>query len=172
MITIRKADVSDAALIADLSRSTFADTFAEFNTEENMQIFMDEQFTHAALMKEVTGFGNIFLLAFEDDCPVGYARVRINNNPPALRGKQSIEIARLYAVKESIGKGVGKRLMTACLELGRQLKKDWVWLGVWEKNTRAIDFYKSWGFIKFADHDFILGEDVQNDWLMKKALEH
>ena len=33
MITIREARASDAALVADLSRSTFLDTYKAFNTE-------------------------------------------------------------------------------------------------------------------------------------------
>ena len=84
---------------------------------------------------------------------------------------RAIEIARIYAVQTSIGKGVGSALM-------REKYRDCpckkviilVWLGVWEHNRRAIDFYTRWGFEKFAEHDFILGNDVQKDWLMKKQI--
>ena len=170
MITIRIADVDDAELIAEMSRKTFYDSFAAFNSEENMVKFLNEQFTKEALMKEVETENNIFLLAYDDNIPVGYVRMRENNIPPHLGTNQAIEIARIYAVRNSIGKGVGSALMNKCVDIAREKDYHTVWLGVWEHNHRAIEFYTRWGFEKFAEHDFILGNDIQKDWLMKKDI--
>jgi ribosomal protein S18 acetylase RimI-like enzyme len=60
--------------------------------------------------------------------------------------------------------------MQNCIDKAIELKKEIIWLGVWEKNTKAISFYSKWGFIKFAEHPFVLGDDIQNDWLMKKEI--
>ncbi|WP_276502176.1 GNAT family N-acetyltransferase [Terrimonas pollutisoli] len=170
MISIRFATGGDAELIADMSRQTFYDTFASQNTVEDMNKFLNEQFTREALIQEVNTKDNIFLLAYDQEEPVGYARLRENNNPPSLGSANAIELARIYATSNSIGKGVGKALMEKCIGLAERGKKDFIWLGVWEKNQRAIDFYIRWGFEKFADHDFVLGNDVQKDWLMKKKI--
>ena len=170
MIIIRMATNQDAELIADISRRTFYDSFEKENTKEDMDKFMNEQFTRDALMKEVGEERNIFLLAYDKDEPVGYARMRENNIPPELGTDHAIEIARIYAVQSSIGKGVGSALMQKCIDTARQRNFGIVWLGVWEHNKRAIDFYTQWGFEKFSDHDFILGNDVQKDWLMKKIV--
>ena len=170
MITIRFATKHDAKLIADMSRQTFYDTFASQNTKEDMDKFMNEQFTREALMEEVGTENNIFLLAYDEEKPVGYARIRENNNPPSLGTSNAIEIARIYAATHAIGKGIGKMLMQKCIEIAKAGNREVVWLGVWEKNKRAIDFYIKWGFEKFADHDFVLGNDVQKDWLMKRTL--
>ena len=170
MITIRFATKHDAELIADMSRQTFYDTFASQNTKEDMDKFMNEQFTREALMEEVGAENNIFLLAYDEEQPVGYARIRENNNPPSLGTSNAIEIARIYAATHAIGKGIGKMLMQKCIEIAKAGNREVVWLGVWEKNKRAIDFYIKWGFEKFADHDFVLGNDVQKDWLMKRTL--
>ncbi len=170
MITVRIATKKDAEFIADMSRRTFYETFAVENTKEDMDKFMNEQFTREALIKEVGAKDNIFLLAFDEEQPVGYARIRENNNPPSLGTANAIEIARIYAATNTIGKGIGKALMQKCIEIAKAGNREIAWLGVWEKNQRAIDFYKKWGFEKFADHDFILGNDVQKDWLMKKKL--
>ena len=170
MISVRFATSQDAELIADISRQTFYDTFASQNTVEDMNKFLNEQFTREALINEVSAKDNIFLLAYDQDEPVGYVRLRDNNNPPSLGSTNAIELARIYATPTSIGKGVGKALMQKCIELAEKGKKDFIWLGVWEKNQRAIDFYTKWGFEKFADHDFVLGNDVQKDWLMKKKI--
>jgi GNAT superfamily N-acetyltransferase len=169
-IVIRLADKNDAAAIAAISRKTFYDTFAAHNTAEDMQLFMDNVFTEPALVAEVGAEGNIFLVAVADGDMVGYARLREAPPPAGLEDAAAIELARLYSLQSMIGKGVGKALMQQCVDTARKLKKQVLWLGVWEHNHRAIDFYTKWGFEKFAEHDFVLGKDVQKDWLMKKIL--
>ena len=53
-IIIRLANENDAELVADLSRQTFYESFAGDNTKENMDKFMNEQFTKEKLIDEVT----------------------------------------------------------------------------------------------------------------------
>ncbi|WP_121352960.1 GNAT family N-acetyltransferase [Flavisolibacter nicotianae] len=168
--TLRYATRNDAELIADISRQTFYDTFAADNTEEDMAKFLDEQFTRGKLMMEVGSPENSFLLAYSGEDVAGYIKLREGKKLKALEGKQALEIARIYVVKEFIGKGVGKLLMQTALDIARQKEKDVVWLGVWERNQRAIAFYTSWGFEKFDECDFLLGDDLQTDWLMRKDL--
>jgi diamine N-acetyltransferase len=169
-INIRFATVDDAELIAETSRQTFFDTFAPFNTKENMEIFLEKQFKKESLIKEVGVEGNIFLLAYIENELVGYALMRETRNPVELGNKSSIEIVRFYATKNSIGKGIGKALMQKCIDIAIEKNKEIIWLCVWIKNQRAIDFYTKKGFEKFSDHVFILGDDVQDDWKMKKNL--
>ncbi|MEI9809657.1 MAG: GNAT family N-acetyltransferase [Bacteroidota bacterium] len=170
LIAIRFATKEDAELFADLSRQTFYDSFADQNTKEDMDRFMKEQFTKEALMKEVGAEGNIFLLAYADNEVTGYARMRDGEERPEFGNKTSIELARIYATRSSIGKGTGSALLQRCTEVAKEMNRDMLWLGVWEHNQRAIDFYTRWGFEKFAAHDFVLGNDVQTDWLMKKEI--
>lgn len=170
MIKIRFCTAADAALIADMSRQTFYETFASENTAENMDKFMDSQFDRGSLMKEVGADGNIFFLAYDGEEPVGYVKMREGELVPELGDQKAIEIVRIYAVTASIGKGVGAVLMQQCIDTAIERNKEVIWLGVWEKNQRAIDFYTRWGFEKFGTHIFMLGDDAQNDWLMKKEL--
>ncbi len=169
-IFIRYATPGDAELIADLSRKTFYETFGYVNTKENMDKFMNEQFTREKLIDEVSEPGNTFLLAFDGDIPVGYVRLREGEKFPEFNNKDSIEIARIYVVNTSIGRGVGRQLMRQCIFIAKELKKEIIWLGVWEKNPRAIAFYAKWGFEKFKEHDFLLGDDLQKDLLLMKKL--
>lgn len=170
MLIIRLATTEDAALIADMSRQTFFDTFAPHNTKEDMDKFMNEQFTKEALMKEVGTEENIFLLAYDGEVPVGYVRMREGEKRLEFEDKTSIEIARIYAVQSAIGKGVGKALIEKCIAIADEMKNEVIWLGVWEKNERAVTFYTKFGFEKFAEHEFVVGTDVQTDWLMRKLL--
>ena len=170
-IIIRYATAADAENIARLSRQTFYDTFAAFNTKEDMDKFMNESFSMQKLMNEATAPENIFLAAFIDDELVGYAKLSESKNPMELEDAEAIEIGRIYAVQKTIGLGVGKALMQACIGIAKEKNKQLIWLGVWERNQRAISFYSKFGFEKFGEHDFVLGNDVQTDWLMKKIID-
>ena len=167
---IRFATGEDAELIADLSRKTFYETFGYVNTKQDMDKFMNEQFTREKLIKEVQEPGNTFLLAFDGDVPVGYVRMREGKKFPEFGDKDSLEIARIYAVNTYLGTGVGQQLMRQCIFFAKQFKKEIIWLGVWKKNPRAIAFYTKWGFEKFSEQDFLLGNDLQKDWLLMKKL--
>jgi ribosomal protein S18 acetylase RimI-like enzyme len=167
-LTLREANREDAWLIADLSRQTFYDTFAAANRAEDMEKFLREQFTRGRLMLEVGAPGNTFLIAYLDEAVVGYVKLRASRPPAALGSSSALEIARLYAVKEAIGKGVGAALMQASLQRAEAAGMEKVWLGVWEKNERAIAFYERWGFRPFGETDFLLGDDLQRDWLLQR----
>jgi diamine N-acetyltransferase len=169
-VIIRYAEKKDAELIADLSRQTFYDSFASENSKEDMDKFMNEQFTKEALMKEVGAEGNVFLLAGSGNEITGYVRMREGEKRTEFGDIPSIEIARIYATQQSIGKGTGSALMQRCIDIAKEMNKGVIWLGVWEHNLRAIQFYRKWGFEKFAEHDFVLGKEVQTDWLMKRDL--
>lgn len=169
-LSVRYATIDDAELIADISRKTFYETFAPLNSSANMEIFMKVQFTRGRLMMEVGQPGHTFLLAYNNKEVAGYAKLRDTKYPPKLDSNNALEIARLYAMPHMIGKGVGKLLMEKSLEIASDAMKDAVWLGVWKQNKKAIDFYSSWGFEIFNECDFILGNEVQKDWLMRKKL--
>lgn len=169
-LTIRIGTKEDAESIAVISRQTFIETFAGQNSKEDMAKFLDEQFTTEALMEEVGAPENMFFLTFVNKTLAGYVRLRQGVKPAGLESCNAIEIARIYVLQSMIGQGVGKALMEKSIDVARQQGKEIIWLGVWEKNSRAIQFYTGWGFQKFGEHDFILGNDVQQDWLMKKLL--
>ena len=169
-LSIRYAGLEDAVLIADISHQTFYDTFAAANTRENMDKFLNEQFTKGKLMMEVGARENIFLLAYFKEEIAGYVKLRDARTPKLLGDVDGLEIARIYVMNNMIGMGVGKQMMQSVINIAKEKAKDVLWLGVWENNQRAIDFYKKWGFEKFDETDFLLGDDVQRDWLMRKVL--
>jgi ribosomal protein S18 acetylase RimI-like enzyme len=169
-IRIRTADVKDAATVADFSRRTFYESFARYNTEENMRLYLDEQLPREKQMAEVGAPGRVFLLAYLGEDLVGYAALRETPPPAGLKGANAIEIVQLYSDERTIGKGVGPALTQACLDVARQQGRDWIWLGVWEHNHRAQAFYAKWGFERFGEHIFIVGLDAQTDWWMKRPL--
>lgn len=169
-LIIRKAIIEDAPLIADISHQTFYETFAAYNRKEDMDKFLNQQFTRGKLMMEVGARENIFLLAYDASAVAGYVKLRDERVPPTMGKVSAMEIARIYAMADHIGKGVGSYLMQSGIDIAKQKNKEWLWLGVWEKNQRAIDFYSKWGFEKFDETNFLLGDDLQKDWLMRKRI--
>lgn len=168
--TVRLAQKEDSSLIADLSRQTFYETFSADNTPENMAKFMDQQFSREKLMEELNDPKNIFFIAYLNDEVAGYLKLRDDNGPHQLENLPALEIVRIYSTQSMIGKGIGKLLMQTSIDEATRRNKVFIWLGVWEHNHRAIEFYRKWGFEKFGEHDFVLGNDVQTDWLMKRMV--
>lgn len=169
-ITIRTASINDAVLLADLGAKTFYDTFMPSNTEEDMRLYLENNFSTEQLERELKEEGTIFIIAETNGDAVGYAKMRRQEEPEGLNESNHIEIERIYSRKEYLGKSVGKTLMEACLRIGKQAGHKVAWLGVWEHNPRAIAFYEKWGFEKFGTHAFLLGKDLQTDILMKKEI--
>ena len=94
----------------------------------------------------------------------------INSKDEAIKSTQPLEIRRIYASQEYLGRGVGKELMQATISEAKLRGCDCIWLGVWEKNQRAIDFYEKWGFREVGTHIFSVGDDPQNDFVMELEL--
>lgn len=85
--------------------------------------------------------------------------------------KNSFEIQRIYIFSECQGLGLGKKLFELALDMAKAGEFDWAWLGVWEGNVKAQVFYRKYGFEKFSEHSFKVGDKVDTDWLMRKALK-
>lgn len=168
-IAVRKATLSDAALLAELGARTFFDAFAADNSEADMSAYLAGAFSADIQAAELGDPETAFLIAASDDGPVGYARLRTGGAPACVVGKSPVEIVRFYSDTRWIGRGVGNALMAACLTRAESLGCDVVWLDVWERNPRAISFYQRWGFVVVGKQDFVLGDDVQHDLLMARG---
>jgi ribosomal protein S18 acetylase RimI-like enzyme len=81
-----------------------------------------------------------------------------------------VKLVRIYAGKARIGKGMGTALMRACLDEAASRGCDTIWLGVWERNERAQEFYRKWGFEEAGTQAFQLGAEMQTDLLMQKTV--
>lgn len=170
-VHIRVAEPSDNTLLAELGARTFFDTFAQDNTPADMAAYLAASFGPQKQADELADPLTTFLIAEIDRTAVGYARLRLSPPPAAITGRRPLEIVRFYSDKAWIGRGVGVALMTACLELAAKQSRDTIWLDVWERNARAIAFYRKWGFALVGTQTFQLGSDLQNDLLMQRAVE-
>lgn len=171
-ISVRTCNDKDIDTLVALGIKTFRDTFDDFNTPENMMRYINKTFTKKAVQEEMKEPGTVYFLALDGRTPVGYAKMRASQNPQGLDDVAAMEIERLYAHNQYLGKRVGYMLMKACIDFAQKKRCSTVWLGVWENNARAIAFYEKNGFRPFGEHTFMLGEDAQTDLLMRKDLNH
>jgi diamine N-acetyltransferase len=169
-IEIKKVTLSDIDELQSISRQTFLETFADENTESDMKKYLDENLSIDILTSELMIPESEFYFASIDNKAIGYLKVNSGQAQTELKDQKTLEIERIYVLKEFHGKKVGQILFDTALQIAAGIKADYVWLGVWEKNTRAISFYKKNGFTEFDKHIFKLGDDEQTDIMMKLKL--
>jgi diamine N-acetyltransferase len=170
-IKIRHAESSDNVLLAEFGAQAFYDSFAADNTPEDMAAYLAASFSPEVQASEIADPSSVFLIAEIEGAIAGYARLKGGNVPAAVTGDHPVELMRIYAGKEWIGKGAGGALMSACLNEAERRGYDTIWLGVWERNLRAQAFYRKWGFVDAGAHTFQLGGDLQNDLVMQRAVK-
>ncbi len=169
-LIVRRGQADDAALLSELGARTFSETFASDNSLENMAAYLTAAFNPAQQAAELADPNSSVHIAETDGVAVGYAMLRSGKAPVEVTGEKPIELVRLYVSQESLGSGVGAALMQACIDDARQRGYESIWLGVWERNTRAQEFYNKWNFVKVGTHVFQLGDDPQTDLLMQRSV--
>lgn len=168
--TIRRAVPDDAVPLADLAARTFRDTFGADNTPEDLAAHLAASYDPARQLAEITSPDVVTLLA-ECDGLAAFAQLRRGNPPACVASTNTIELWRLYVAKGWHGRGIARHLMRAVLEEAKAAGANTVWLGVWEKNPRAIAFYRKFGFGDVGSQAFRLGSDVQTDRVMVRRPE-
>lgn len=111
-----------------------------------------------------------FFFLYVDDKLAGYLKLNEAPSQTDINDAESLEIERIYVLSCFQGAGLGRYLMEQAIRIAAEREKKYVWLGVWEKNEKAIRFYKKNGFYEIGTHSFVMGEDVQTDYIMKKDL--
>jgi ribosomal protein S18 acetylase RimI-like enzyme len=174
-ITLRWATPDDAARLAHAAATFFADTFGPDNTPEDMSHYLASAFSERQQRAELEDPANRVLVALGGDNVVaGYVHLKLGTTPRDTaipnEAKKPMEIARLYADRRWHGQGLGGRLMNAAVKAAREWGADVIWLGVWERNARAIAFYRKHGFRVIGEQWFMLGADRQRDLVMAREL--
>lgn len=168
--SIKKIELSEIQKLQRVGRETFYETFAKENAEENMALYLEEKFSIDQLTSELTNPNSKFYFASIDDQILGYLKVNFGEAQTELKDQNGLEIERIYVLKEFHGLKVGQLLYDKALQIAKKSNLNYIWLGVWEENHRALSFYKKNGFIEFDKHIFRLGDDEQTDLLMKLIL--
>jgi ribosomal protein S18 acetylase RimI-like enzyme len=170
-ISILDATINDLELLQKIGRQTFSETFAASNSLENMTKYLEEGFSSEKLLGELTNINAAFYIARSEMEVVGYLKLNFGQSQTELKDIKALEIERIYVLQEFQGKNIGQLLYEKAIQVANQNNAEYVWLGVWEENEKAIKFYMKNGFVAFDKHIFKLGDDEQTDIMMKLALK-
>jgi ribosomal protein S18 acetylase RimI-like enzyme len=170
-ITVEQINISHLAALQQIGRQTFSETFAESNTAENMSKYLEEAYSYEKLSAELNDTNSIFYFAMMDQSVIGYLKLNFGASQTELKDNNALEIERIYVLKEFHGKKVGQFLFDKAIEIAKEYHVAYVWLGVWENNKRALQFYTKNGFVEFDQHIFVLGDEAQTDIMMKLELK-
>jgi diamine N-acetyltransferase len=171
-IDIRRVTLTEIRELQQIGKQTFSETFSAGNTEENMAKYLEEGFSSEKLTAELNDKNSEFYFALLENNVIGYLKLNLGQSQTELKDDKAIEIERIYVLKGFHGQNVGQILYEKALQIAHQKNVDYVWLGVWEENPRAINFYKKNGFVEFDKHIFKLGVDEQTDIMMKLQLKN
>ncbi len=169
-IKIKKVTLNEIGPLQKIGKQTFYETFSAGNTEENMTKYIEDGFSIEKLTSELYNKNTELYFATFDNDVIGYLKLNFGQSQTELKDENALEIERIYVLKEFHGKKIGQLLYEKALQIAKQKNADYVWLGVWEENPRAINFYKKNGFVEFDRHIFKLGNDEQTDIMMKLQL--
>jgi ribosomal protein S18 acetylase RimI-like enzyme len=170
-LSIRPATAADAARVAQFAARTFSDTYAAFNSPEDMAAHLSASYSATKQKNELADPAAAYLLAEEAGRLIGYGYVVLGHGPPGIPLDGPAELVRFYVASDWHGRGVAQVLMTACVADARCRGGRTLWLGVWQENPRAIAFYRKAGFRVVGTTSFRLGSQVQADHVMLLPLD-
>ena len=166
-LRLQKCEIDQLAFLVSLSRNTFVDAFEKDNNPEDFENYLDFAFNPDRIADEVLDADSDFYFVYLNKDVVGYFKLNQLQVQTDIKDDYSLELERIYVLKEFQGKQIGRWMLEEVKALAREKEKTFVWLGVWEHNTKAIAFYETYGFQKFGTHPYYIGTDKQTDWLMR-----
>ncbi len=169
-LSIKKTSLQEIEKIKYIAEKTFYETFSDENNHEDMENYLEQNFSYEQLEKELTNEASLFYLVEKNEEVIAYMKLNLEGAQTESGHPHTLEIERIYILQQYKGQHIGQQLIGKAIEIGKEYQLDYIWLGVWEHNLNALRFYEKQGFIKFDTHVFQLGDDPQTDYLMKLSL--
>lgn len=160
----------EVAALRQLAESTFVEAFGTQNTPEDMAEYKAKAFSLTQVQREFDQADSHFFFARKAGQPIAYLKLNFHQAQTDLKEAHGMEIERIYVVAAYQGQGIGAMLFDFAWEMALEREMTYAWLGVWDRNLRAIRFYEKQGFKAFSQHSFLLGQDLQSDILMRKEV--
>jgi ribosomal protein S18 acetylase RimI-like enzyme len=169
-LQFRRGVAGDAPALAEFAARTFAETFGADNDEACLQAHLAKAYGIAQQSAELGDPDVATVIAARGDALVAYAQVRHAAPPECVTQAGAVELHRFYVDRPAHGLGIAQRLMEQACTAAREFGATHLWLGVWERNPRAIAFYRKTGFADVGTHAFDVGGDLQTDRVMLAPL--
>lgn len=176
MLELRPAKPEDARLLKEFAERTFRETFSSENTPEDMALYVGETYSEEQQAAEIADPNKRTLLAFDNAqedghvALIGFYQLIAHCPDPAIPDPDPVKLDRLYVDSRWHGKKIAHRLLQEAIDRSKQEGFSTFWMGVWERNFRALAFYKKWGFIEAGSLVFQLGTDAQRDLIFYRKI--
>lgn len=168
--SIKKVTAADVMQLQAISRETFKATFDPFTKPGDMQAFLKADYATDKLLKEIANPDSRFFFLIVKKEVAGYLKVNVGQAQTERVESNALEVERIYLREKFQHHGLGLVLIKYAEKLARQENKDFMWLGVYEKNLNAQKFYTKDGFKRVSQHTFQVGDDPQSDFILVKKL--
>ena len=172
VLRIERIGLAELKTLQELSKKTFYDAFSWGTATADMQAYLDTAFTAEKLGSELLEPNSHFYFALLQEQPAGYLKLNFGQAQTDHLKGYGLEIERIYILQEFQRRKIGEQLIAKAIEIARQNKMEHVWLGVWEKNVKAIAFYERQGFKEVGVHPFLVGKEEQTDLILKRTIEY
>lgn len=166
-MNIRKLEIQDLNALREIGILTFTESFASQNSKEDMDEYLEHAFSETKLKAQLNDTNTEFYGIENNTKTIGYLKINFGDSQTEIQDQNTLEIERIYVQKEFQRQKIGQLLFEKAFEIAKLKKVKYIWLGVWEKNLKAIRFYEKNGFVAFDKHIFKLGSDIQTDIMMK-----
>ena len=169
-LSFRICNEKDLEKLSEISKDTFTKAYKALNNPVDFESYINTAFSFSALERQLQNKNSHFFFVYQELELVGYFKLNEYDAQTELQENNGIELERIYIKDKFQGNKFGAKTITQIIKIAYEKEKQYIWLGVWERNLDAIRFYQTHGFIKFDKHPFYIGEDKQIDWLMRKEL--
>jgi len=169
-IRLRKIDTTEVDLLKDLTTSTFHESWLEDGNENDLESYIHENFSTNVLLAELKSNLITYIVAEVQNKIVAYIKIERDIQPYEFIVHKPICISRLYVKKGYQRLSIGSTLISEALLISANESYKVIWLGVWNKNLKAIQLYERHGFSKFGMYQFVMGNDISDDFLMKRKV--
>ena len=170
-VIFEKLSSGDLQELKEISRRTFTDAFGADNNPEDLQLYLNIAFGEENLRRELLNPLSEFYFAKLDRETFGYFKINLGDAQTDFQDEDAMELERIYVTKDFQNRKIGQKMLDEVIEMAIQRKMRYLWLGVWEKNSRAIEFYLRNGFQLKGSHPYMVGNDRQTDKIMKLFLQ-
>jgi len=170
---LRPATEQDVDWLLPLANRLFCEAFEAYYRPEHFWGYVDRAFTEAVWRAELRDAQTEFQVIWWNGQPQGYIKLNWDDTqyPACLPTRKVLEVARLYLDARQHGSGLAQQMMAYAFALAKQQQRKGLWLGVWQRNDRAMGFYRKHQFRVIGTHPFEMGAGlIEDDFVMFREL--
>lgn len=176
-VTMSRVRASQAAQLSAFSSLCFDQTYGPLCRAADVDAHIAKCFSPAEWLRVLTDGTSWVFAVIIDEQWAGYTHLQLAALPEGVVSKHAaapsvtpVEICRFYVARRWHGHGVAATMLANVCAHATAHGAESVWLSSWQGNARANAFYAKCDFEKIGETTFLLGEELQHDFLLERVL--